>query len=224
MKTHFDQNRTALLVALFLLNFGYTAFTTSSHARTRELIRNGTFAQGLSRWTTTGSDPMIAKFFSDGVGSTTPTTMGTTAPNPKGGALYAVTDQSGSSFTILLQKFRVPKGAKRVILGYQMFAHSKAPTTLNPAVFDTSGTNQQARVDLLKGNSPATGLGGNIVKPLYTKGADAVNSINPVPFRSYRFNITRQAKPGRTYQIRFATTVTENNLHLGVDNVSVKSR
>lgn len=201
-----------------------TGTTISANAKNRELIKNGTFASGLAGWTVLSSEGGAeGTFTAVAVAAPTPITTNPTAANPSGGTLYALSEQTGSSYQILAREFRIPKSAKKVSLSYQMFAHSLAPAVQNPLLFDFSGTNQQARVDLLKGSASLLATTG-LVRPLYTKGADAVMSPAAVPYTGYRFKLTRKLKPGRTYQIRFSTTVTEGPLLMGVDNVSVKAR
>ncbi len=207
-----------------LVAFGTLLSTGTSSGRDRELIKNGKFESALANWTVVSSNGGAqGNFISDNVGSTIPGPNAPTAANPAGGALYAVSVHSGPSYQILAQRFRVPKSAKRVRASYQMFVHSAAAITRNPALFDITGTNQQGRVDILKGGSSLLATGG-FAKTLYNLGADAVSSPTAIPYRSYRFNLTRNLKAGRTYQIRFAATVTESPLFLGVDNVSVKAR
>ncbi len=59
-------------------------------------------------------------------------------------------------------------------------------------------------VDLLTGTASPLSTTNGVVQQLYTTGADvSVPTPPPAPYRNYRFNITRKAKPGKTYRIRF---------------------
>lgn len=199
---------------------------SSALAASRELIRNGNFeGSGLAGWRATASNGGAdGTFVKSPVGSATLLSTRPTAANSQGGTSYAVCDQSNPSYQIIAQKFRIPRKARRVILAYEMFAQSFAPVVANPAGFSLAAANQQARVDLLKGNFALEHVGVGVIQRLYTKGADAVSPVTGTPYKRYRFDITRKAKPGRLYQIRFGVAVTANNLNLGLDNVSVKSR
>jgi hypothetical protein len=207
-----------------LLSLASAAVTGTAMAKNPELIRNGDFSSGLANWTVLASDGgVVGSFTAAAVGAVTPRSNDATPANPAGGALYALADQNNKSYQVLAQTFRVPRSTKRVLLSYQMFAHSGAATVLNPALFDIVGANQQARVDLLKGGSALMATSG-IAKVLYNRGADAVASATPPPFTTYRLNLTRKVKAGRTYTIRFLAAATEEVMKLGVDNVSVKAR
>lgn len=211
-------------LSLSIFSLALVSGTGTAMAKNRELIKNGTFSSGLANWTTLASDGgVVGSFTAAAVGVAAPRSGEATAANPAGGTLYALADQSNKSYQVLAQSFRVPRTAKRVLLSYQMFAHSQAAPVLNPALFDIVGVNQQARVDLLKGASPLTATSG-IARVLYNRGADAVSSPTPPPFIAYRFNLSRTVKAGRTYKIRFLAAATEEVMNLGVDNVSVKAR
>ena len=193
-------------------------------AKPRQLIKNGNFERRLNKWKIQSSDPSQGWIYADGVGSPTPLSGHLTKDNRRGGRKYAVTDQLGASWVLMRQKFRIPRGARTVILNYQMFADSLDPVIQLQNAFNLDKPNQQARVDLLKGGARAKDLQGGVVRKLYTKGADTVEAPNPPRYRKYRINLSRDVKPGRNYQIRFSVTATEDELILGVDNVSIKAR
>lgn len=223
---HPFRRRQQLSTITFTLLFsGLVSLATHpTAAKPRELIRNGNFAQGLARWTSVASDNgIVGTFTAATVGANTPRSGIPTASNAKGGALYALSDQSNRSFQALGQKFRVPKSAERVTLTYQMFVRSEEAIVKGSPFFNSMISNQQARVDVLKGSSPLLANGG-FVQALYPRGADAVKPMTAVPYRGYRFNLSRKLKPGRTYQIRFAAVATAGPVNVGVDNVSVESR
>ncbi len=124
-----------------------SAFNSIS-AAPRELIRNGGFETGeLSNWSTVFSDGgVVGSFVKLAVAGNTPRSGRPTAANPSGGTSFAVSDQNNVSYQILFQKFRIPRGTRRVIMTYQMFVRSDAAVVFNPTVFSTSaGPNQQAR-------------------------------------------------------------------------------
>lgn len=196
----------------------------TAHAAGRELIRNGGFQTGtLSSWTVTTSEGgLIGNCFNSAVGTTTPMSNTPTPANPRGGTRYAVFDQTGASFQTLSQRFRIPRKFKRVILSYQMFVQSKSAVVLNPAGFDLTNTNQQARVDLLSGSAPTLSTSGGVIRRLYSKGADVVPPATLAPYKSYRINITKSVRKGKFYRLRFGTISGTNVINLGVDNVSVR--
>jgi hypothetical protein len=223
------RSHTGNSVVLFFLSVCllFSVADRNAKAAGRELIRNGGFETGnLQNWSQLydSNGTTFGSFTKSPVGAATPRQALATAANPAGGTSFALSDQRNVSYQILFQKFRVPRGTRRVIMTYQMFVTTMAPVVFNPAVFSTAaGPNQQARVDLLKGTASDLDTTSGVVAQLYTIGADAVTPPSPVPYLRYRFNLSRKVTPGKTYKIRFGTVVSAGALNLGVDNVSVKA-
>lgn len=197
---------------------------TDVHAAGRDLIRNGRFQTGnLAGWKiSTSEGGLLGNCFNSGVGNPTPMTNSPTPSNPQGGTRHAVFDQTGASFQTMTQKFRMPRKFKRVILSYQMFVQSQAAVVLNPAGFDLTNANQQARVDLLSGSAATLSTSAGLIRRLYAKGADVVPPVTLAPYKSYRINITRSVRKRKFYQLRFGAIGKADTINLGVDNVSVK--
>jgi hypothetical protein len=225
-RSRFHSIRVRVLAACSLCAF-LSVCAGSARAAGRELIRNGGFETGdLQNWSQLydSNGTTFGSFTKSAVGANTPRSSRTTSANPAGGTSFAVSDQNNVSYQILFQKFRIPRGTRRVIMTYQMFVRSEASVVSNPAVFSTvAGANQQARVDLLKGTASDLNTTSGVVAQLYSNGADAVSPASPLPYLRYRFNLSRKVTPGKTYKIRFGTVVSAGALNLGVDNVSVKA-
>jgi len=202
-----------------------TAVPFSLDAAPKELIKNGSFSPGLSQWRVISSTGGVgSNFFAHPINTLTPLSGNPTGAAPGGGATFAVSDQGTGSFQVLAQKFRVPRDTRRVILSYRMFIRSTSAVAIAPNPFDlTPGSNQQGRVELLKGEAGPLATGSSVVKALYQKGADAVLPPAALPFKRYRFNLTRLVEPGKSYRLRFLAVATTSPLNLGVDSVSVKS-
>ena len=122
-------------------------------------------------------------------GAVTPISGFPTAPNPGGGAVYAVGEQNGPDAEVLIQQFTVPAAATQVLLSFEMFVNDWSgvgpivdPTGLNPGV-----VNQHARVDLMLPGFPPFNTGAGVVNNYYI-GVDAL--APPNPYSPYVIDIT----------------------------------
>ncbi|MGH9870310.1 MAG: hypothetical protein ACREAA_19410 [Candidatus Polarisedimenticolia bacterium] len=187
-----------------------------------ELLINGNFeAGGLAGWTVSNQPGSAGTFIADTPGTTVPLSGNPTAPNPAGGAVYAVTDMSGPGTHALSQGFTIPFGASKVQLKFQMFVDdwSGVGPIFGPGGLDhTTPPNQHARVDLLAAGSPPFDTGAGVLATFYA-GVDPL--APPNAYRDYSFDLTGVAVPGQSYVIRFAGVQTQFFQHVGVDNVSV---
>ncbi len=195
----------------------------SVHAMPIELITNGDFSGGLAGWTVTDLAGGSGSWFSDTVGTTSPSSGFATSAAGGGVGLYAVTDQSGPGTHALAQSISVAAGALSVIVSFDMFANdqSGAGPLGGPLGLDhTAGPNQHARVDLMTGAAgPFSTAAVDIVSTLIAPMVDA--GANPNPFTSYVFDITAAVVAGGTFVLRFGQVDNQGNFQMGVDNVSV---
>ena len=215
-KTLFPMASTILLAALVLCS-------ERPSANAIELISNGNFETGnLSGWTIP-IFPAITNsggWFVDAPGTTTPLSGHSTAGNGLGGNYYAVTDQTWTSTHALSQTFTVPGPASSVILSFQMFANDyHGVAIVDPIGLDHTGpANQHARVDILNSAAPPFETGAGVLAN-YFLGVDS--GVDPNPYTTYTFDITALVGTGGSYTLRFAQVDNQNNLNLGVDNVSI---
>jgi hypothetical protein len=161
----------------------------------------------------------------------TPTSVGAfpTAPNPSGGAFYAVSDSDFPGAHVLIQDFVVPAGTPNVFVSFQMFVNDQSglgpvvdPTGLDPTTGGTFNDNQHARVDILRGGAGNfSTAAGDVVANLYL-GVDNVNTI-PNPYTSYFFDLTPQLGGGGNFRIRFAEVDNISPINVGVDNVNLQA-
>jgi hypothetical protein len=188
-----------------------------------ELITNGGFETGnFASWTVDNLAGGQGDWFISNPGIPTPTSIIATAPNPTGGAFYAVSDQGGPGTHVLRQSFTVPANAVSVELSFQMFVNdSDGGPHINPAGLDHGvSPNQHSRVDILSAAAAAFSTApADIVSNFYV-GVDPQAS-NPNQYTSYTFDITGLVVPGGTYQLRFAEVDNQLFLNQGVDNVSI---
>lgn len=198
------------------------AFSGPSLASLTQLLSNGDFETGtFAGWTTSAqAGSSSSSYFLDAPGSTAPVSGFATAPNPTGGAFYALTDQGGPGAYVLLQNFTVPTGATSVILSFQMFANDQdTGPIVNPAGLDfTAGPNQHARVDVLSSAAGDFDTGAGVLGNFYL-GVDP--GADPNPYTSYSFDITALVGAGGTFRLRFAEVDNQFFFQHGVDNVSI---
>jgi len=189
-----------------------------------ELISNGNFETGnFSGWTIPsfpGADTNSGNWFIDTPGTQTPLSGYSTAGNATGGSFCAVTDQTWFSTHALSQTFTVPGAASSVVLSFKMFVNDyHGSSIVDPIGLDHTGpANQHARVDILSSAAPPFDTGAGVLANYYL-GVDA--GTDPNPYTIYTFNITALVGGGGTYTLRFAQVDNQNNLNLGVDNVSI---
>jgi PEP-CTERM motif len=194
-----------------------------------EILINGNFETGaFPPWTVADNNPFggPGSFFIDTPGTTTPVFGFGTAPNPSGGAFYAVSDSDLPGAHALLQNFIVPAGTPNVFVSFQMFVNDQSqfgpvvdPTGLDPTTGGTFNDNQHARVDILRaGAGDFSTAPGDVIANLYL-GVDP----GPLPnsYTPYFFDLTPQLGGGGTFRIRFAEVDNLGAINVGVDNVSI---
>ena len=186
-----------------------------------ELLTNGGFETGdLSGWTVVDAPESAGEFL---IVDTNEPSIGDTLPDPSEGTWYVVTNQEGMSTTALFQSFTVPSGDDEVRLSFDMYVYDQSG--LGP--IDAGGlnhmgeTNQHARVDILLAGSKTFDTGGGVVRNLYL---DVDSDSTPLPFISYSFDLSGDVTAGETYRLRFAFSVTEEVINMGIDDVSIGSR
>ncbi|MGK2858121.1 MAG: hypothetical protein ACSLFQ_13040, partial [Thermoanaerobaculia bacterium] len=188
----------------------------------QELLTNGDFESGaLAPWVVTDLAGSGGTFYLSTPGANTPVSPFATAPNPAGGAFYAISDQMAEGTHALTQSFTVPAGSVSVTLSFEMFVNdqNKVGPIVDPAGLDHNAVpNQHARVDILTAASTPFDTTAGVVANFYTS---VDPGVNPNAYTSYSFDITPFVGAGGTFQIRFAETDNQGQLHLGVDNVSI---
>lgn len=148
---------------------------------------------------------------------------------PPAGLCAAITAQDNPSVQVLSQVVRLRED-RRHRLSYQMAWNNEAAAPRGPAPppngfitpnsLQLSQPNQQFRVDVMKPGAPIRS----------TDGDDVLMRIaRPTPddppdsdWARTAANLTRFG--GERIRLRFAVAVTEEELHLGVDAVKIKSR
>lgn len=185
-----------------------------------ELLVNGDFESGtFEGWTISEAGDGV--FVIAAPGAPTPTASFATAPNPAGGAAYALTDPIGPGTRALQQSFIFPGSANALDLSFQMFVNDQSGLgpIVDPTGLDHNGpANQHARVDVLAAGSPPFDTGAGVVGNLYL-GVDP--GPTPNPYLSYSFDLTGILVPATAYRLRFAEVDNQSFLHLGVDNASL---
>jgi len=142
------------------------------------------------------------------------------------GDWFAFSTQSGAATAALIQSFTVPAEAASVILSYDMFVldQSESGPINTGFLAHNADSNQHARVDILAANAMSfetEATGDDVVRNLYI-GVDGDTPI--LPYITYSFDLTEDLTLGETYQLRFAFTITEAVINMGIDNVSVMVR
>ena len=193
----------------------------SAHAVPIELLTNGDFETGdFSGWTVTDLPSIDPGTFSISTpGDPTPISGSPTAPNPAGGAFYAVSDQFGPGTHALTQSFMIPADATSAILSFQMFVNDADDGPIFGPLDHTGLPVQYATVDILTAASSVFDTGAGVVTNLYS-GVDPQVS-NPNAYTDYMFDIFPFITPGSSYQVRFAESDNQLFLNQGVDNVSI---
>jgi hypothetical protein len=220
--------RAALRGALALLLLG-----TARPAGAAEILINGNFETGnFTGWTRADRNTPAGvgtPFAISSPGTPTPVGAFPTAPNPAGGAFYAVSDSNFPGAHVLIQNFTVPAGTPNVFVSFQLFVNDQSglgpivdPSGLDPTTGGAFRDNQHARVDILRsGAGDFSTAAGDVVRNLYL-GVDPVGNI-PNPYTSYFFDLTPQLGGGANFRIRFAEVDNISPINVGVDNASVNA-
>jgi len=187
-----------------------------------ELLTNGGFESGdLTGWIYSALDGASTAGSILVIDSEEAPFSSVTVAGPSGGTYYAISSQHDPSTGALIQEFTVPADANTVTLTFDMFVldlSSEGPIDAGGLSHNLGTANQHARVDILTDAAGAFDTGGTVVRNLYLD----VDGYSPVlPYISYSFDLSGDVTAGETYQLRFAFTVTQNYLHMGIDNVSI---
>jgi hypothetical protein len=194
----------------------------SAAAAPFSLITNGGFESALSGWTSAGQPGGAGAWFSQ-TGTSSPLNL-FAVPTPPSGTFAAMTDQSGPSAQVLYQDFVVPSGVTLATLSFSEYVNNQNGVFFNASTLDfSSGSNQQARVDLI---DPL------IDSNPFTTSAAAVllNVFHPTAsnlfYNSMTVDVTSllQAHAGGTLRLRFAETDNQYFFNFGVDNVSLSGQ
>lgn len=205
-------------LSLFCLALLLVAVPAS--ATLTELITNGGFEAGGVGWAA------VDLAGSSGTWSLTgdpisPLSDFATA-GPASGGVYAISDQTNPSTSVLFQTFVVSGAATSVILNFDMFMNNRSPATvIDPIGLDHTGPpNQHGRVDIMFAGFPFFDTGAFVVEDLVI-GSDPVGIVNP--YTHYVFDLTTLATVhgGGLFAIRFAVSDNLGVFNMGVDNVSI---
>lgn len=226
----------AVLVLLSLLPFLYGGCGGSGGTTPdveTELLTNGGFETGdLTGWTKYALDGASAAGSISVVDATfVPSSSNTLGPfglfdlaGPSEGSWYAVSDQHSPSTDALVQEFSVPMGDDEITLTFDMFVldlSGGGPSDAGVLDHGTSGPNQHARVDIISAVAGTFDTGSGVIRNLYL---NTDGYVPVLPYISYSFDLSGDLTSGETYKLRFAQTNNEGNLHMGIDNVSIKSK
>jgi len=185
-----------------------------------ELVSNGSFETGdLGGWEVVDAGAgMFGVVDTPNVPGITPTLAG-----PSDGDWYVVSTQGDPTTTGLFHFFTVPMGEDDIRLTFDMFVFDNSGVgPINAGVLDHTGaTNQHARVDILSDAAGPFDTGGTVVRSLYL---DVDGDTAVLPYKSYSFNLSGDLTPGESYVLRFALSVTEAPIYMGIDDVSIRSK
>lgn len=193
---------------------------------TTELITNGNFEFGNWNGWTVNTEIGYEKsgFFLSRPGMNTLISGKNTSSNFMGGRYYMVTDQNGAGRNSLTQKFTIPENTTAVTLDFQMFvnSYSEPQKIINPwGLYLDAGTNQHARVDILRTDAAPFDTSDTVVLRNLYIGADYGAYAHN--YTSYSFDITDTVITPGEYILRFAEVDNKNFFNMGVDNVSIKA-
>jgi PEP-CTERM motif-containing protein len=191
-------------------------------ASATSLILNGDFEAlggSLTGWTVLNQAGGSGNWFLQS-GTTSPTN-GTTVPAPPGPTHAAMTDQTGPGSHLLYQDFLVPFGVGAAELAFDLFIGNRNGTFFTPASLNYvgSGSNQQARVDIIRvAADPFSVAAADVLLNLYQTmvGDPAVSG-----YTGFTFNLASflSAHEGETLRLRFAEVDNQFFFQAGVDRV-----
>lgn len=203
-----------------------------------EYITNGKFETGsFAGWQV--ADLGNGSFFISTPGTDTPGVAPDffqfeTAPNPYGGAWYAVSASGAPGAHALFQDFTIAGPLPFVSLSFQMFVNDQSflgpvidPTGLDPTTggLPFPNDNQHARVDILRAGASDFSTDPLDILGNFYLGIDNACGcgVLPNPYLSYYFDITSLVGGGGTFRLRFAEVDNLGSLNMGVDNVHVST-
>jgi PEP-CTERM motif len=147
------------------------------------------------------------------------------------GSYYGLLDSASISNQALYQSFSTV-AASSAILTFQMFVNNQSAngTQINTSGLDytTGGSydpNQHVRVDVLNSGASVFSINStDVAQNLYLGGSNGNSFIGgdvANPYVTYSFDLSSLLSVGGTYTLRFASVTNENQLQLGIDNVSL---
>ena len=220
--------KTALLAMLAVLS------SHSAASMADELIQNGGFelagvdAYMVPFWSVAeagilGSVLVEQDTITDGSGRNT---VGAAS-----GSYYGLLDSAAPSQQAFYQSFTTA-AASAATLTFQMFVNNQSSngtqinaTGLDYTTGETYDANQHVRVDVLHAGADVFSTSSaDIAQSLYLGGANGNSIIGgdmANPYVSYTFDLSSLLASGGTYTLRFASVTNEDQLQLGIDNVSL---
>lgn len=184
-------------------------------------ITNGGFEAGFTGWTRVDDAGSDGTFFLQS-GTISPV-AGDTVPAPPGGLTAAMTDALGPGSHVLYQDFIIPAAMPTALLRFDLFIGNRAGEfrTPNTLSFSTPTLNQQARVDIMTGNSDAF----SVAPADVLLNAFRTNVGDPLVsgYTHFEIDITAlvNANLNTPLRLRFAEVDNLFTFQFGVDNVEI---
>lgn len=220
------------VISVATMMAGMTAFALPSVSA--ELIQNGGFESfgpdvyNITSWNTAEEGILGSVLAQSG---TVTDASGRNTVGAASGSYYGLLDAAQISNQALFQTFTTG-AVNSATLSFQMFVNNQSAngTQINNAGLDytTGGTydaNQHVRVDLLTaGAGPFSTSNTDVLQSFYLGGSNGSNLIGgdvANPYLNYSFDLSSLMAAGGTYTLRFASVANENQLQLGIDNVSL---
>jgi hypothetical protein len=211
---------------------GMTVFALPSMSA--ELIQNGGFESfgpdvySITSWNTAEEGILGSVLAQSG---TVTDASGRNTVGAASGTFYGLLDAAQISNQALFQTFTTG-AVNSATLSFQMFVNNQSAngTQINNTGLDytTGGTydaNQHVRVDLLTAGAGAFSTSSaDVMQSFYLGGSNGNNVIGgdvANPYLNYSFDISSLIAGGGTYTLRFASVANENQMQLGIDNVSL---
>jgi hypothetical protein len=199
-----------------------------------ELIQNGGFeTQGadvysINSWNT-AEEGILGSVLVEN--DTVTDASGRNTVGAASGNYYGLLDSAAPSNQALFQTFSTG-AVSAATLSFQMFVNNQSAygTQINASGLDyTTGgsfdSNQHVRVDLLNaGASFFSTSNADIAQSFYLGGSNGnsvIGSDVANPYLSYSFNLSNLLAAGGTYTLRFASVSNDDQLQMGIDNVSL---
>jgi len=220
------------VVTLATMMAGLSAFALPSMSA--ELIQNGGFESfgadvyNITSWNT-AEEGILGSVLAQS-GTVTDASVRNTV-GVGSGSYYGLLDAAQISNQALFQTFTTG-AVNSATLNFQMFVNNQSAngTQINTAGLDytTGGSydaNQHVRVDLLTAGAGAFSTSNaDVLQSFYLGGSNGSNVIGgdvANPYINYSFDLSSLMSTGGTYTLRFASVANENQMQMGIDNVSL---
>jgi hypothetical protein len=211
---------------------GVSAFTLPTMAS--ELIQNGGFelfgadVYSITSWNSVEEGILGSVLVQSG---TVTDASGRNTVGAASGTYFGLIDAAQISNQALFQTFTTG-AVSSANLSFQMFVNNQSAngTQVNAAGLDytTGGSfdaNQHVRVDLLTAGADSFSTSStDVLQSFYMGGSNGNSFIGgdvANPYLNYSFDISSLIASGGTYTLRFASVANENQMQLGIDNVSL---